>query len=85
MTQTINAQLSNQLHRIQGQLKGVERMMQNSRGCSEIIMQLMAARSSIECLTVRLIQSEAKVCVRSKSKTEQLKLEKLAATLFKYT
>lgn len=73
----------NRIHRVQGQLAGVERMMEKCRACDDVVMQLMAARSSIEKITLKLIEDETKACMKNKSDTAKLK--RVAATLFKYT
>ncbi|MFA6908997.1 MAG: metal-sensitive transcriptional regulator [Patescibacteria group bacterium] len=73
------------LHRVQGQLQGVERMVQKCRPCSEIAMQLMATRSSIEKITLKLLEQETELCVRSSDKSTQRRLKDVARTLFHYT
>ncbi len=84
MTDT-DKQLINQLHRAQGQLDGVERMISECRSCEDVVMQLMAARSSIERLTIKLLEDETQSCLKSKNKNEVKRLHKVAETLFKYT
>ncbi|MFZ6035653.1 MAG: metal-sensitive transcriptional regulator [Patescibacteria group bacterium] len=85
MTTHTDKELINQLHRAQGQLDGVERMMSECRSCEDVVMQLMAARSSIERLTVKLLEEETQSCLKSKNRSEVQRLQKVAATLFKYT
>lgn len=75
----------NNLHRTQGQLEGIERMMTKKRSCDDIITQLMAARSLIERIAVDLLEDEARVCLQSPKKKEQARIRDIAATLFKYT
>jgi len=85
MAKKDDKQITNQLHRIKGQLDGVERMVAECRNCEDILMQLMAARSSIEKVALKLLSEETESCVRAKDKESRLKLKNLASTLFKYT
>lgn len=85
MTTQTDKQLVNQLHRIKGQIEGVERMIEKCRDCEDVVMQLMAARSSIEKVALKILSAETNSCLRSKSKADKMRLEKVAATLFKYT
>ena len=78
-------QFINHIHRIKGQLDGVERMVQDCRNCDEVIIQLMAARSSIEQITLKLLQEETDSCLRSSSKKDMQRLNKVASTILKYT
>lgn len=85
MQQKNDKAVEDHLHRIQGQLEGVSRMMKSSKSCEEVVMQLMAARASLEKLTIRLLEDETASCLRSKNKKDLNRLRSLASTLFKYT
>lgn len=80
-----NQMLTNRIQRARGQLEGVLRMIQDGKSCDDVVMQLMAARSAIEKITLELLAKETNECARSKSSADRLRLQKLAATLFKYT
>ncbi|MFA6392068.1 MAG: metal-sensitive transcriptional regulator [Patescibacteria group bacterium] len=75
------------LRRIIGQLKGIERMLQDKRNCGEIITQLMAARASLDSLGVSVLRNESRECLTGegsiKKKSEDL--EKITTNLFKLT
>ena len=75
----------NHLHRVQGQLAGVERMVSTNKSCDKIMMQLMAARSSIEQVMIRLLEKEAIACAQAKDQAKTKRLSSVASTLFKYT
>lgn len=75
----------NHLHRIQGQLRAVERMMRDCKPCNDVVMQLMAARSSIEKLTLNILSEETDLCLRSKKREDHARIKDMASTLFKYT
>lgn len=48
--------ITKQLHRIQGQLRGIETMIATDRGMVATVQQLMAARASLKKLTNNYIQ-----------------------------
>jgi len=81
------SEVNTRLHRIIGQLQGLERMIGEKRNCEEIINQLMAARASLEKLGVVILQDESSHCFVSKGDPrKKLKnLEKIASNLFKIT
>ncbi len=75
----------NHIHRAQGQLAAVERMMRDCRSCSDVVMQLMAAKSSIEKLALRVLSEETDLCLRSNKREDRARIKEVATTLFKYT
>ncbi len=48
--------LITQLHRLEGQLRGIETMIQTDRGLIATTQQLMAARSALKKITGNYIQ-----------------------------
>jgi len=85
MAKAGDKQVINQLHRIKGQIEGIERMIKSCRSCEDVVMQLMAARSSIEKVALKILAEETDSCTRSKNKKDQERLQQIATTLFKYT
>ncbi|PIY96708.1 MAG: transcriptional regulator [Candidatus Kerfeldbacteria bacterium CG_4_10_14_0_8_um_filter_42_10] len=79
--------VQSQLHRIIGQLRGLEKMIVEKRDCEEIIIQLMAARAALEKLGVLILHDETSYCfVDQKNPQKKLKnLEKITTNLFKLT
>lgn len=59
-----DAKTKNRIKRIEGQLRGILRMMEEKKDCKDIITQLSASRSAID-RTIGVIVSENLVnCVR---------------------
>lgn len=52
-----NIKVKNRLKRMEGQIKGVLRMMEEGKDCKDVITQLSAARSAID-RTIGVIVSE---------------------------
>ena len=53
------------LKRIEGQIKGIQRMMEEHRPCREVLTQIMAARSSLDQVGVQVFQREVGDCLSS--------------------
>ncbi len=51
------------LRKITGQLKAVEGMLADDYDCSEVLMQLVSARSAIKALSEKLIHSHMETCI----------------------
>ena len=75
------------LHRIIGQLQGLERMIAEKKDCQQVITQLMAARASLEKLGILILQDESSVCFVGKGdpKKKLKNLERITSSLFKLT
>ena len=61
---TYNSKIMNRMKRIEGQLRGILRMMEEGKDCKEVITQLSAVRSGVD-RTIGVIVSENLVeCVQ---------------------
>ncbi|KMY44004.1 cytoplasmic protein [Bacillus sp. FJAT-27916] len=70
--------VKNRLSRMEGQLRGIHRMMEEEKDCQDVITQLSAVRSGIE-RTIGLIVSENLVeCVRAADGNEDQVNESIA-------
>lgn len=70
--------VKNRLSRMEGQLRGIHRMMDEEKDCQDVITQLSAVRSGIE-RTIGLIVSENLVeCVRAADGNEDQVNESIA-------
>ncbi len=54
----------NRLSRIEGQARGVQRMLDEDRSCQEILQQLMAIRSAAHQASLILVRNHALECLR---------------------
>lgn len=46
-------ELVNRLSRIEGQVKGLQKMIQEKRSCDEILIQISAVRSALSSVAVK--------------------------------
>ena len=74
------------VRRIVGQLNAIERMLEEDRDCSEILMQLVSARKALKSLAESIIHSHLHHCVESaQSQVEgKKKLHDLLLVLERY-
>ncbi|MBO1326400.1 metal-sensitive transcriptional regulator [Acetobacter sp. TBRC 12305] len=56
--------LINRLRRIEGQIGGVTAMVREDRYCVDILTQLSAIRSAVDAVSIRILETHAKGCVR---------------------
>jgi DNA-binding FrmR family transcriptional regulator len=54
-----------QIRRAKGQIDGIERMIAEDRYCADIIVQIMAARASLQVVAKSLLEAHLKVCHRA--------------------
>ncbi|MFN0060648.1 MAG: metal-sensitive transcriptional regulator [Planctomycetota bacterium] len=51
-----------QLRRAKGQVEGIERMIESDRYCADVILQITAARASLQAVAKDLLRRHLKVC-----------------------
>jgi DNA-binding FrmR family transcriptional regulator len=61
------------IKRIQGQLAGVEKMIQNDTYCIDIITQTSAVKQAISSLEDQMLESHMKCCLANNSQTRKKK------------
>jgi len=57
--------LVNRLHRIEGQVRGIERMVSEERYCIDILTQIAAATTALESLALEILDDHVRHCVSS--------------------
>lgn len=55
--------LMNRLKRIEGQLRGIEGMLENNAYCTDILVQVAAANAALNSFNRELLASHIKSCV----------------------
>ena|SRR5579863_9047001 len=79
------AKLLARLHRVEGQVRGISRMIEERRDCHTIAQQMGAAKSALERATVQLMTASFVQCLRPNGRRgpDQHELARLAATFTK--
>ncbi len=63
MRQDIKPKLLNRLRRIEGQVRGIQRMVEEERACSDILAQLSAVNEAVRRVSVLLAEQYAMECL----------------------
>ncbi len=56
--------LIKRLNRIEGQVRGINRMVEEERYCVDILTQITAAKSALDAIAMQLLESHAHGCVK---------------------
>lgn len=74
-------ELQKRLRRIEGQVRGVQKMLDEERDCREIVQQLAAIRSAVQGASVMFMKQYAADCLMSASDSDQAARERLVDDL----
>ena len=55
--------LVKRLHRIEGQVRGIERMVEDDRYCIDILTQIAAVNTALESLAFKILDEHVRHCV----------------------
>jgi CsoR family transcriptional regulator, copper-sensing transcriptional repressor len=55
--------LVKRLHRIEGQVRGLERMVEEDRYCIDVLTQISAVTTALESLALRILDDHVQHCV----------------------
>ncbi|GAA0177281.1 metal-sensitive transcriptional regulator [Clostridium sediminicola] len=67
----LNKSIQNRLRRIEGQVKGIERMLDNEVCCKDILVQVAAVRAAVNKVGTLILQNYAENCLLSDVKEER--------------
>jgi DNA-binding FrmR family transcriptional regulator len=81
--------LKKRLHRIEGQVRGIERMVDEDRYCIDILTQVGAVKTALESLGLEILEDHVSHCVRDAlaagdPKTATQKSEELLAAVERF-
>lgn len=72
-----NDQVKNRVKRIEGQLRGILRMMEEDQDCKDVITQLSAARTAIDRTIGVIVSSNLVACVKQAEEQGEKSTEEL--------
>jgi DNA-binding FrmR family transcriptional regulator len=55
--------IKNRLHRVEGQVRGIERMVEDDRYCIDILTQIAAVRTALESIGFEILSDHVSHCV----------------------
>lgn len=76
------------LKRIEGQIKGIQKMVEEDKFCGDILVQVSAARSALNSAGGLILENYIKVCIGDQlvgDDEDNEELDRLVNTMVKYT
>ncbi len=78
-----NEAIAARLRRIEGQVKGIQRMLDEARPCEDVITQIMAARAALDKVALSVMAEHMEQCLAESASSEMKKATiERALTLF---
>ena len=74
----------NRLRRIEGQIRGLERMVEQESPCADVLTQLSAATAAMKKTGVAIIQANMRRCVEEADRNPQTTLDDFQKALARY-
>ena len=74
------------LHRVEGQIRGLQNMIENNRDCASVITQLTAARGAIDTIGFMIISDKMIECLKDNNESiefDQKSLDEAKALFMK--
>jgi DNA-binding FrmR family transcriptional regulator len=74
------------LRRIEGQVKGIQRMVEEEKDCIEIMTQVAAVRAAINKAAVVIMESHSKKCIQNaiSSEDKDIAMAELTKTINRF-
>lgn len=63
LTAASEAALTNRLSRLEGQVRGVKRMLAEHKSCDEMLVQVSALKQAVNGIAAELLQAHMETCV----------------------
>lgn len=75
------------LRRIEGQIKGIQRMVENEECCNDVLIQIAAARAAINKVGGLMLENYSKECIRNaaQNNSQDDNIDDLIDTIIKFT
>jgi DNA-binding FrmR family transcriptional regulator len=77
--------LLTRLRRIEGQIRGIQRMLEEGRGCEDVLTQLTAARSALDQVGLLLMDWHIERCVLGGLPPDEPRVQALREALKTWT
>jgi len=69
------------LKKIEGQIRGLQRMVADERDCESIVIQMAAVRSAIDSAGALIMNNYMKLCFRQSNEADMAALDSLARVI----
>ncbi|HBM75470.1 MAG TPA: hypothetical protein DD429_07955 [Clostridiaceae bacterium] len=86
-TDLVRENIKKRLNRIEGQVRGIQRMIDNDESCDNILIQIAAVRAAINKVGGMVLQNYAHSCIKNKINKDEYEksVDDLIETIIKYT
>jgi CsoR family transcriptional regulator, copper-sensing transcriptional repressor len=76
----------NRLRRIEGQVKGIQKMIENEQQCNEILIQIAAIRAAINKVGGLILENYSKKCITkaTQNNSQEENIDELIQTILKF-
>lgn len=74
--------LQKRLRRIEGQIRGIQRMLDEDRDCREIVQQLSASQAALRSATNNFVHGQARECLLQTTSLDMAERAALVDDLF---
>jgi DNA-binding FrmR family transcriptional regulator len=64
-------QLLGRLARIEGQVRGVQRMVEDDRYCIDVLTQIAAVQAALDKVALGLLDGHARICMQGKGQAPE--------------
>ena len=75
--------LTNRLNRIEGQIRGIKKMIEEDRYCNDALIQLAAVESSVKSLSNQVLENHLLTCISNDIENGNLEVIDELISLFK--
>lgn len=75
--------LTNRLNRIEGQIRGIKKMIEKDRYCNDILIQLLAVENSVKSLSNQILETHLYTCISNDIEKGNLEVIDELISLFK--
>ena len=83
----LKSDIKKRLNRVEGQVRGIQKMIDNDVDCSSILIQIAAVRAAINKVGGIVLENYTKVCIKNTVSTGENNesIENLIDTIIKFT
>lgn len=75
------------LKKIEGQVKGIQRMIEENKYCVDVLIQIAAVRAAINKVGIKVFENHTRECLKTalETKQEEEMIEELIDVMVKFT
>lgn len=78
---TYDKMIMTRLKKIEGQVRGIQKMIDEQRDCSDILMQMSAVKSALKKTNYLILKRYANTCLKDLSNSNESKMEDFLITM----